>query len=217
MAITGLIIIGFLLMHMFGNFKMLIPDGGKEFNEYSHFLRTFGYPALPHKWFLWLFRIFMITAAVLHIWSAVKLVGIKQAGRGSGTRYVTKKNMESSFAARTMIWGGIIIVLFLIVHLLQYTAEVLRFGYADAAKSLEPFDRVLAGFSQWWVVLFYAIAMLAVCVHIYHGFWSAFATLGANVSGKARSVLKTCAMLIAALLFVGFMVPPVLILAGVIG
>ncbi|WP_407928982.1 succinate dehydrogenase cytochrome b subunit [Aestuariimicrobium ganziense] len=216
MAVTGLLLIGFLLMHMFGNFKMLIPDDGKEFNEYSHWLREFGYPALPHKLFLWIFRIVLLSAAVLHIWSAAKL-RLRANANAGGKRYRSQKFMEKSYAARTMIWGGILILLFVIIHILQYTAEVLRFGYDNPDRSLAPFDRVLAGFSEWWVVLFYAIAMVAVCMHVLHGFWSAFATLGANASAGARKVLKTLAWIAAALLYVGFMIPPVLILFGVIG
>ena len=124
--------------------------------------------------------------------------------------------MEKSYAARTMIWGGIIIVLFLVMHILQYTAQVLRFGYSDGVTDLAPFDRVLAGFGEWWVVLAYAVAMIAVCMHISHGFYSAFVTLGANTSKGSRKVLKALGNIVAGLLFVGFMLPPVLILIGVI-
>lgn len=216
MAVTGLLLIGFLLAHMFGNFKMLLPDNGKEFDEYSHWLRSFGYPALPHGVFLWIFRIVLLAAIFGHMYAAFKLRGRAAASAGT-SRYATTKRMEKSFAARTMIWGGIIIVLFVIMHLLQFTAEVLKFGYGDGVKNLAPHARVLAGFSQWWVVLIYAIAMAAVCMHIWHGFWSAFATLGANVSTGARKVLKTCAWIVSLLLYVGFMLPPVLILTKVIG
>lgn len=217
MAITGLILIGFLLAHMFGNLKLLLPDNGVEFNEYSHWLRELGYPALPHSLFLWIFRITLLAAVVLHLWSAFKLKARNDASRGAGKRYVDKKSMESSYAARTMIWGGIIIVLFVIMHLLQFTAQVLKFGYADGVKTLAPYDRVIAGFGEWWVVLIYAIAMIAVCMHISHGFYSAFATLGANTSLSARKTLKGLSLLVAVLLFLGFMIPPVLILIGVIG
>lgn len=219
MAVTGLILIGFLLMHAFGNFKLLIPDEGQEFNEYSHSLREFLYPILPPMLFLWAFRIFLLASVGLHLYSALKLTGRRWSSTG-GSRYVTQKPATSranSYAARTMLWGGIIIVLFVIMHLLQFTAQVLTFGYPDGTTTLEPYQRTVAGFSEWWVVVVYAVAMLAVCVHIFHGFWSAFATLGANVSAKSQSVLRGLAMLISALLYFGFMIPPVLILFGVIG
>ncbi len=220
MAVTGLILIGFLLFHAFGNFKLLIPDEGAEFNEYSHLLRRLLYPILPPMFFLWGFRIFMLAATGLHLYSAYKLTGRRWSSAGVSGRYVSQKPSTSkahSYAARTMIWGGIIIVLFVIMHLLQFTAQVLTFGYPDGTTTLEPYDRTLAGFSEWWVVLVYAIAMLAVCVHVFHGFWSAFATLGANVSAKSQGVLKGLAVLISAALYFGFMIPPVLILFGVIG
>ena len=215
MAVTGLILVAFLLAHMFGNFKMLLPDDGLEFNEYSHWLREFGYPAFPPMVFLWLFRIVLLASIILHLWSAFRLRARANANVG-GSRYVTTRRMEKSYAARTMIWGGIIIVLFLVMHILQYTAQVLRFGYSDGVTDLAPFDRVLAGFGEWWVVLAYAVAMIAVCMHISHGFYSAFVTLGANTSKGSRKVLKALGNIVAGLLFVGFMLPPVLILIGVI-
>ncbi|XSS53574.1 succinate dehydrogenase cytochrome b subunit [Propionibacteriaceae bacterium Y1923] len=215
MAITGLILVAFLLAHMFGNFKMLLPDDGLEFNEYSHWLRTLLYPALPEGVFLWLFRIVLLASVILHMWSAFKLRNRARQSAGS-VRYARSRRMERSYAARTMIWGGIIIVLFVVMHILQYTAEVLRFGYDEGVTTLAPYDRVLAGFSEWWVVLAYAIAMIAVCMHVAHGFHSAFTTLGANTSKGARKLLKALANIVAGLLFVGFMIPPVLILIGVI-
>ncbi|MDN5563968.1 MAG: succinate dehydrogenase cytochrome b subunit [Luteococcus sp.] len=216
MAVTGLCLIGFLLMHMFGNTKLLLPDNGAEFNEYSEYLRRFLYPIVPPMWFLWAFRVFLLACIVLHMWSAAQLTGRKGRNVG-GARYANKKNMESSFAARTMIWSGIILVLGLVMHLLHYTAQVLRPGYAAGVTDLDPFHRVLAGFSEWWVVLAYLVFMIAVCTHIFHGCASAFMTLGANVSAGSRKTLKSLSAIIAILLFIGFMVPPVMILTGVIG
>lgn len=215
MAVTGLFLIAFLLMHMFGNFKLLM--GAEAFDHYSHFLREFLYPIFPKMVFLWLFRIALLASVVLHIWSATRLTLRKRAAVGGGDRYVTKKAMEPSYAARTMIWGGILIVLFLVLHILQYTAQVIRIGYAVPGELLEsPYARVMAGFSAWWVVAFYGIAMLAVCMHLWHGFYSAFTTLGANVSSKSRSVLKGCAYAVSVFMYIGFMIPPVLVLLGVI-
>lgn len=216
MAVTGLLLICFLLMHLFGNLKLLLSDNGKEFNEYSHWLRDFLYPALPHKFFLWCFRIVLLASVVLHMYSAFKLRVRAHRNLGS-SRYSTKRVMEKSYAARTMIWGGIIITVFVIFHLLQFTAQKITVGYPSGTTTLEPYDRTLAGFGVWWVVAFYAIAMVAVCMHIWHGFYSAFATLGANTSANARRVLKLCAHIVSIVLYVGFMLPPVLILFGVIG
>lgn len=216
MAVTGLCLIGFLLMHMFGNTKLLLPDNGAEFNEYSHYLRRFLFPVVPPMWFLWAFRLFLLACVALHMWSAAQLTGRKRRSIG-GARYASKKNMESSFAARTMIWSGIILVLGLVLHLLHFTAQVLRIGYPDGVNDLMPFDRVVNGFHVWWLVLAYAVFMAAVCMHVYHGCASAFVTLGANTSKGSRKVLRNLSALIAALLFLGFMTPPVLILLKVVG
>lgn len=216
MAVTGLCLIGFLLMHMFGNTKLLLPDNGAEFNEYSNYLRHFLYPIMPPMVFLWAFRVFLLVCIGLHMWSAAQLTGRKKRSTG-GARYANKKNMESSFAARTMIWSGIILILGLVLHLLQYTAQVLRIGYPDGVTTLAPYDRVLNGFHIWWVVLAYAIFMLAVCTHVFHGCASAFFTLGANTSKQARKVLKSLSGIISVLLFLGFMTPPVLLLLKVVG
>lgn len=215
MAVTGLILILFLLAHMFGNLKLLFNDGGAEFNEYSHLLRRLFYPALPPMLFLWCFRILLLLSVILHMWSAYKLTVRRYSNVGGG-RYATKKNLEKSYAARTMIWGGIIIVLFVILHLLQFTAQVIRVNYPGGATSILPYDRAIDAFKIWWVVVAYLIAMLAVCLHVSHGFYSAFTTLGANTSIKARSVLRGLSWLVAAVIFIGFMIPPVLILSGVI-
>lgn len=215
MAITGLVLVAFLLAHMFGNTKLLINDHGEEFNAYSHMLRRIFYPALPVKSFLWAFRTFLIICTVLHMWSAFKLSGRRRRAVG-GQRYSVQQRMESSFAARTMIYGGSLMLLLLIFHLLEFTAQVVKINYGGAAQ-LDPYSRVTHAFSEWWVVLIYLVFMLSVCLHISHGFFSAFTTLGGATTVKSRRVLKALSHLVAGLLLVGFMVPPVLILFGVIG
>ena len=114
-----------------------------------------------------------------------------------------------------MYWGGWIIFAFLILHLLQFTIspDLLNNPPTDAAGRA---GMVLTAFSHWWFVLIYLIAIIAVCMHVSHGFWSAFATLGVNVSGTARAVLRVCSWIVAIVILVGFMVPPFLILFGVI-
>lgn len=209
MAITGLFIILFLLFHMAGNLKLFL--GVQEFDSYAEGLRTLLYPILPERFFLWIFRIVLLAAAVLHIWAAITLT-MRNYHTGGRTKYVKRRYMEKSFAARTMIWGGIIIVLFLIFHILQFTDQIITIGYSGTLDS--PAQRVVLGFQNWWLVLLYAIAMAAVCLHVWHGFYAAFATLGANIGPGARNVLKTCAWIVAVLLFVGFMVTPIWILFG---
>ena len=129
-------------MHMFGNLKLLIDFA--EFDEYAHALRYFLYPILPPFFFLWVFRISLIVAVVAHIASAAKLTMAHYDATGRA-RYVKRRYQQGRFAARTMIWGGIIIATFLIFHLLQFTAQVITVGYTDSAP---PHARVVMGFSH---------------------------------------------------------------------
>jgi len=220
MAVTGLIMIGFLLMHMYGNLKMFM--GPEAFNHYAHWLKfdphaeggsadVILYPLIPNGWFIWIFRFVLLAAIVLHIYSAATLW--RRAKVANPSAYQAKKALAQTYSARTMRWGGIILAGFLVFHLLQFTALVLRTGFeADAA----PYDAVVASFSQWWVVIAYALWLVAVCMHVRHGFWSAFTTLGANTSPKARAVLNGCAWIVAILLYIGFMIMPLAVVFKVI-
>ena len=213
MAVTGIILIAFLLMHMFGNTKLLIPEvGAQEFDEYSEYLRNFLYPVLPYKFFLWCFRGALAFSAIVHIWMAIKLTFRDYDATGLG-RYFKKQYLAGSFAARTMIWAGVIIVLGVVVHLLQFTGQVITVGYTG---SVEPHVRVVLGFQNWWLVLIYAIWMLAVCNHVWHGFYSAFCTIGARAGVVSEKVFKVCSWVVAILLFIGFMATPVAILMGLV-
>lgn len=213
MAVTGLIMIGFLLMHMFGNLKMFI--GEDSFNHYAEWLKGetadggILYPILPAGWFIWVFRAVLLAAVGLHIYSAVKLWN--RALAANPEAYRTKRMLAQTYSARTMRWGGVILAGVLIFHLAQFTvhATLIAGGYSGS-----PYQMVIGEFSLWWMVVLYAVWMLAVCMHIRHGFWSAFATLGANTSSNARAVLNACAWAIAVLLYIGFMIMPVAVLFG---
>ncbi len=213
MALTGLVMIGFLLMHMYGNLKMFL--GPEAFDHYAHWLKGEGdepgllYPLLPQGWFIWIFRAFMVASIVLHIYSAGTLW--RRALAANPTTYEAKRKLAQTYSARTMRWGGIILAGFLVFHLLQFTV---RSSLVNSQPGATPFDMVVGEFSVWWLVLAYAIWMVAVCMHVRHGFWSAFATLGANTSAKARVVLNGCAWAIALLLYIGFMIMPVAVFFG---
>ena len=208
MAVTGLIMIGFLLMHMYGNLKVFL--GAEAFDHYAHWLKgDILYPLIPSGWFIWIFRAFMLAAIVLHAASAVHLWRKANAARGSS--YVTTNRLQQSYAARTMRWGGVILVGFLVFHLLQFTAQVVTTGFRAGS---EPYDMVIASFSQWWVTLVYLVWVAIVCLHVRHGVWSALTTLGANTSAKARSFLNGLAWVIAIVLFVGFMIMPLAVQFG---
>lgn len=217
MAITGLVMIGFLLMHMFGNFKMFL--GEDAFNHYAEWLKGqtpdggILYPILPRGWFIWIFRTFLVAAVVLHIYSALTLW--QRAKAASPSTYEAKRKLAQTYSARTMRWGGIILAGLLIFHLAQFTVHsALTNGTFAGSYADSPYKMFVGEFQQWWMVLIYAVWMLTVTMHVRHGFWSAFATLGANTSPKAFRVLNACAWAIAILLYIGFIFAPVAVLVG---
>ncbi|WP_028709400.1 succinate dehydrogenase [Propionicicella superfundia] len=205
MAVTGLILVGFLLMHMYGNLKMFM--GEEAFNHYAEWLKgDILYPLVPSGWFIWIFRVFLLAAVVLHMWSAIYLWHRSAKARGSKYQHVTRK--VQTYSARTMRWGGIILALFIIFHILQFTTKTVPLGYDLEQTQHSPYLMFLGAFSSPLVWVIYAVCMIAVCMHVRHGFWSAFTTLGANLSKKAERVLNGLAYFVAILLYVGFMLPP---------
>ena len=210
MAVTGLLMIGFLLMHMYGNLKMFL--GAEAFDHYAEWLKgDILYPLIPKGWFIWIFRTVMVAAVVLHIYSAVTLW--QRAKAATPSTYQAKRTLAQTYSARTMRWGGIILAGLLIFHLAQFTVHsALTAGAFGSTYADSSYKMVIGEFSQWWMVLIYAIWIATVCMHVRHGFWSAFATLGANTSPKAHTVLNACAWAVAILLYIGFMIMPVAVL-----
>lgn len=217
MAVTGLLLIAFLLMHMFGNFKMFL--GPEAFDHYAEWLKGqtadggILYPIVPAGWFIWLFRAVLVTAVLLHIYSALTLW--QRAKAATPSAYKARKALAQTYSARTMRWGGIILAGLLIFHLAQFTVHsALTAGAFAGSYEQSPYKMFVGEFQQWWMVAIYAIWMAAVAMHVRHGFWSAFATLGANTSPKAHTVLNVCAWAIAILLYIGFIFAPVAVLFG---
>jgi len=211
MAVTGLILIGYLLAHMYGNLKVF--SGPEAFNEYAHHLRNLGEPILPYSGVLWIIRVILIVSIVAHMYAAFTLWSRARKARGGLRRYHSNKarlGVQRTYASFTLRWGGVVIVLFVIYHLLHLTWNIIHPGGAAA----EPYDRVVNGFQIWWVVLAYTIAVLAVGLHVRHGTWAALATLGANTSSLARRRLNLLAYAVAGLLTIGFLLPPFAILFG---
>jgi len=210
MALTGLVMGGVLLVHMYGNLKVFL--GAEAFDHYAEWLKSdILYPLVPHGWFIWIFRAVMLAAIVAHMYSAWVLTSRAHSARSA--KYQNTTRVAQTYAARTMRWGGVLIAGFLVFHLLQFTAKVVTTGFDSNAT---PYEMVIASFEQWWLVLAYAVWVLAVCLHVRHGVWSALTTLGANTSPAARSFLNGLAWVIAVLLFVGFMIMPVAVLFGAV-
>ena len=214
MAVSGLIMVGYLLAHMYGNLKVFA--GQEAFDEYAHHLRVLGEPLLPYSGALWLIRIVLLAAIIAHVYSAATLWSRARQARGGTKRYYSSKartGVQRSYASFTLRWGGVIILLFVIYHLMHLTWNVV----APGGASDSPYLRLVNGFQIWYVVLTYLIAMLAVGLHLRHGVWSALTTLGANTSVAARRRLNLLAYAVAGLVTIGFLLPPFAIFFGLVG
>ena len=206
MAVSGIIFVLYVLLHMYGNLKVLA--GQAAFDEYAHHLREFGEPMLPYEGLLWIIRVVLVVALLAHAYAAFSLWS--RANNARPQRYAVKKAVSSSLASRTMRWGGVTLLLFVIFHLIHFTIVKPNFNSsADAAAVKEnPYVMVSASFSLIWVVLIYTLALLALGMHIFHGAWSAQQTLGLTSSVGARARAKTIAAVLAGLIVVGFLIPP---------
>jgi succinate dehydrogenase / fumarate reductase cytochrome b subunit len=209
MAASGIIFILYVLAHMYGNLKAF--SGHDAYNAYAEHLRTIGEPILPHGNLLWLMRIALVVALVVHVYSAAALWRRARAART--TKYVMKKNVASSFSSRWMRWGGLTILLFLIWHLLEFTVPKINI---EGGATNDPYDLLVDTFDVWWMTLIYLAAMFALGMHLHHGTWSAAQTLGLTNNAKARRNAKTLGWILAVLIAGGFSLVPIFVLAGVI-
>jgi succinate dehydrogenase / fumarate reductase cytochrome b subunit len=177
MAITGVIGMGYIFAHMIGNLKMYL--GPESLDSYGEWLREgLLYPILPHHVMLWILRLVLIVALVFHLHAAWALTRMNAKARP--VTYQSKRDyVAADFAARTMRWTGIIVLLFIAYHLADFTWGWLNPGFERG----EVYRNVAASFSNPIVALFYIAANLALGVHLYHGAWSLFQSLGVNRPG----------------------------------
>ena len=208
MAVTGLVGIGYLLIHMYGNLMILV--GPEAFDEYAHHIRTFGEPMLPEKGLLWIIRVALLAALVLHVWAAATLWRRNSGARSQ--RYVMKRQGYGNFYSKAMRWGGLALLAFIIFHLLHFTTQTITIGEAHAS----PAARVVDTFGHWWGVLIYLAAMVFLGMHLLHGFWGAAMTMGLNTSLKRAEQIRFVSILVATIIVVGFMIPPFAILFGLV-
>ena len=198
MALTGVILVGFAIVHLIGNLQVFVS--ADKFNNYAHALK-----AMPPV--VWSVRLGLLAAVILHIWSAFSLWRLKSEARPIG--YQHRKAIASSYASRTMYWSGPILLLFIVYHLMQFTLGV--GGTRFAAD--EPYDNLIAGFQVWPIAVFYILSMGCLCYHLFHGIWSMFQTLGLS-HPKYTPLLRLTAKVIAVALFLGFSSIPLGVLLG---
>ncbi len=208
MAVTGVILVGFVIAHMLGNIKVFI--GFETFNAYAAFLRTMGEPLLPYSALLWVARSILLASALLHIVAAVELTIMNRAARQHG--YQSRKSVAATFASLTMRWSGVLLALFIVYHLLHLTVGMVGFK-PEQFQHEDVYSNVVNGFSVWYVSAFYILSMAALCLHLDHGVWSMFQTMGLN-DARSSTVLRMMSRGIAILVFAGFISVPVAVLAG---
>ncbi|MDX6738646.1 succinate dehydrogenase cytochrome b subunit [Actinocorallia sp. A-T 12471] len=209
MAVTGALMVLFLIGHMVGNLKIFF--GLEEFNGYAAWLRTIGEPALHHEWFLWIMRVGLVVVVVMHFGAAAELTA--RAKRARPVKYQHRPKVNGSYAARTMRWGGVIILLFIIWHILDLTVGVAN----PHGVHGEAYQNVVAGFApdRWWVTIFYVVSMIMLGFHLRHGLVSAVQTLGAK-NPKHDRTLNVVATGFAVLLSIGFLIVPISVTLGVV-
>jgi succinate dehydrogenase / fumarate reductase cytochrome b subunit len=207
MAVTGIIMVLFLIAHMIGNLHVF--QGAESFNDYSHWLRRFGEPALPPRTILTVIEVVLLVSVVAHMWAAISLW--RQAKRARPQSYVTKKSVAQSYASRTMRWGGVIIGLFIVYHILDLT-----FGAANpAGTESTPYERLVESFQNPIATTVYVVALILLGMHLRHGIWSATQTLGQSNRRRERT-FTAFALAFSTLLIAGYLVVPAAVVFGLV-
>ncbi len=204
-ALTGAVLVAFLLGHLSGNLLMYV--GADAFNEYAEFLHS-----MLHGAGVWIARIVLLTCLVLHVVATISLVRANKVAKGH--KYEKEETNVASGSSRIMIWSGLTILAFVVFHILHYTVRI-DAELANLADSGNAYGMVILGFKSIPVSLFYIIAITLLCSHLSHGVASIFQTLGLRTRGNA-ALIDTFAKGYTAVIWIGFVSIPVAVLAGLI-
>jgi succinate dehydrogenase / fumarate reductase cytochrome b subunit len=202
MGVTGLIGIGFVILHSLGN--LLVFRGPAAINSYSHFLKSTGE-------LLWALRIVLIVAVVLHVIAAVQLTRQSRAARPIA--YTKLERQVATVASRTMRWGGALLLVFIVLHILHFTTGTIR--PAGVFSSEDVYANVVASFRIWWVALFYVLAMVALGLHLFHGAWSSVRSIGVSPPSP-EPLHHRISLAIALLVWAAFTAVPIAVVAGIV-
>ncbi|MGI9078885.1 MAG: succinate dehydrogenase cytochrome b subunit [Gemmatimonadaceae bacterium] len=198
MAVTGIIMIGFVVGHLLGN--LLVFRGPEKLNSYAAFLRGTGGA-------LWMARLVLLASVILHVVAAVQLTRLERRARPIG--YYRKEPQVSTLAARTIRWGGLLIFFFVVLHLLHFTTGTVH----PTFNKTDVYANMISAFRVPWISALYIVAMAALGLHLYHGTWSSIRTLGMNRASR-DPLKRRAAALLATAVWLGFTIIPVAILAG---
>ena len=214
MAITGIAMMGFVLSHMIGNLKMYL--GEEDLNGYAEFLTRLGYPLAPENAVLWILRAGLLGALLLHLHAAYSLTVMNRQARA--VKYQSARDYQiANFASRSMRLTGITVLLFLVWHLLDFTFGVTNtIGTDDEFVKKEVYTNVVRSFERVPVAVFYILANIALGVHLFHGTWSLFQSMGWN-NPRFNEWRRAIAIGVATIVVVGNVSFPVAVLAGIVG
>lgn len=216
MAITGIVLLGYLVAHLIGNLKIFLPpvDGVPEIDLYAKALRELLFPLMPHHVVLWIMRTGLIVAFLLHVHAAYALTVMNRRARPtdySGPRTY----LAANYASRTMRWSGVIVLIFVVFHLMDLT-----WGIQPAApegwEHGQVYANFIATFSRPGVTAFYVLANLALAPHIFHGAWSMFQSLGVN-HPRFNPWRRYLAIGLSGFITIGNIIMPLAVLFGLVG
>lgn len=208
MAVTGVMLFGFVLVHMLGNLKLY--QGPEKLNAYAEWLREVGSPVLPHSGLLWIARVVLLVAVILHVTAATQLT--LRSLRARSQDYHQRVAIQSTYAARTMRWGGVLIALYVFYHLAHLTWGTAHPTFVAG----DVYGNVVKGFQIWWVSAVYMVAQVALGFHLYHGLWSLFQTLGWWRPDGEKDWRRQFSLVFAWVVTLGNLSFPLAVLAGVV-
>lgn len=209
MAVTGIILVLFIVGHMVGNLKAYM--GREAFNHYAEGLRAFGAPFFGHEQLLWIIRLVLLACVLVHIIAAVQLWLRSRAARPVGYKKYDVNGLVFSYASRSMLYGGVGLGLFVVYHLLHFTTGDAHPNFNRA----DPYANFITGFQSLPVSLVYIVAMILLGLHLYHGVWSMTQTLGWN-NEKYNHLRRPIAFLVALIVVLANISFPVAVLTGVL-
>lgn len=206
MAASGLVLVLFVVGHMLGNLKAY--QGQAKFDAYAEFLRSAGAPLLGHGQLLWIVRIGLLLTVSLHVAFAFRLYRMSRRARPIG--YQRFDDLSLAYASRTMRWGGVIVLAFVVYHLLHLTTGTVHPGFTGS-----PYRNLITGFQSWSASAAYVLAMVPLGLHVYHGLWSSTQSLAVRHPTVLR-IRRFVAASVALAIVLGNVSIPVAVLAGIL-
>ncbi|MEV5543507.1 succinate dehydrogenase cytochrome b subunit [Saccharopolyspora shandongensis] len=207
MAASGAILLLYVVVHMLSNLKIFISPA--NIDAYAVWLRRLFDGLLGYEGFVWVVRVVLLAAVLLHATAAYQLARRARAARPVG--YQRRPKVQAGYAVRTMRWGGVILAFFVVYHLLDLTTgDVNPHGVHG-----EVYRNVVASFQRWYIALFYALAVCSLGLHIRHGLWSALQSLGAMTAARQRAARLT-ALVVAIAITAGFLSVPFAVVTGIL-